>query len=282
VTSYQLVETCCGSAALSLHLLGARRPLLPYQGGKWRYRHSLDDLVRQLGFHGLPEKLTLWDPGPWGTTMGVVLSPSSRRDVAQGLRALSEIDARTVFERLQGKRIPTDEIAFATEYLYLQRLSFSGKAVGIRDSCWSSPGFNVSSAYGLPGTERFGAVHPMIPSLIRVLEGYDTSLGTQAQITCKRTSAHAPASEVSRTLVYGDPPYRETTAYPNGALPRERVVALARDWHSAGAHVIVSEAEPIHALVEAGWETAQLYAGRQDSSPFRGKQAEWVTFTPAG
>ncbi len=277
--TYRLIETCCGSAALSLHLLGARRPLLPYQGGKWRYRHSLDALIAQLGFRGAPEEVTLFDPGPWGEVMGVVLDRRGRLGVIDQLTILSHLDARTVYDDLQGKTVPGDLITFTTEYLFLQRLSFSGKAVGIRDGRWSSPGFNSSSAYGLPGTERFGPVNPMIPSLIRVLEGYGERFGTEATVQSRRAVAAAPTAGVAGpTFVYIDPPYLETTAYPNGKMSREEVVALALAWHEAGAAVVVSEADPLPALVEEGWQTAQLYSGRQDTSPFRGKQEEWVTF----
>jgi site-specific DNA-adenine methylase len=276
--SFRLVETCCGSAALSLHLLGARRPLLPYQGGKWRFRHSLKTLLSSLAFEGCPTEITLFDPGPWGTVMGVILDPPRRCRVIDQLTILTRLDARSVYDDLHGKGVPEDEITFTTEYLFLQRLSFSGKAVGIRDGNWSSPGFNTSSAYGLPGTERFGPVKPMIPSLIRVLTGYGTSLGADVEIRSNRSGAGGPDAINERTLVYIDPPYRGTTAYPNGTLSRDDVVALALKWRDAGAAVMVSEAEALPALVDAGWEKTQLYAGRSDTSPFRGKQAEWVTY----
>ena len=279
MSGYQLVETCCGSAALSLYRLGAKRPLLPYQGGKWRYRHSLGQLIDGLGFDGRPHQVTLTDPGPWGTVMGVVLAQEHRSHIIHRLRDLSLPDARQVFDSLQGRTVSDDDVELASEYLFLQRLSFSGKAVGIRNGHWSSPGFNASSAYGLPGTDRFGAVNPMIPSLIRVLESYDTTLDPDARISSHRGPATQPETSAERTLVYIDPPYRATTAYPNGTLSRDQVVALALAWHSAGATVLVSEAEPLDALVSAGWQTHQLYAGRQDSSPFRGKQQEWVTFS---
>jgi len=283
---YNLVETCCGSAALSLHLLGARRPLLPYQGGKWRYRHSLVGLLDQLGFSGTPKAVTLFDPGPWGAVMGVVLDPRGRLGVIDQLTILSHLDARTVYDELQGKQVPDDAITFTSEYLFLQRLSFSGKAVGIRDGRWWSPGFNVSSAYGLAGTERFGPVKPMIPGLIRVLIGYGETLGTNATVSSLRAGAGDPDDEVPRrTLVYIDPPYADTTSYPNGTLSRREVVSLALGWRGAGATVLVSEAEALPALVEAGWSQLQLYAGRKDTSPFRGKQEEWVTYSssqPAG
>ncbi len=76
--------------------------------------------------------------------------------------------------------------------------------------------------------------------------------------------------------MYIDPPYVDSTAYPDGQMTRAEVVALASAWRDAGAAVTVSEQ---HGLDLPGWERVRLYAGRDDSSPFRGKQPEWVTFS---
>ena len=244
--------------------------------------------MRSLGIEGHPSAVSLSDPGPWGSVMAVVLDPEKRQEVVDQLFSLSERDPRTLYDELQGNPIPDDWSTFACEYLFLQRLSFSGKAVGIRDGRWASTGFNASSAYGLPGTDRFGPVKPMIPSLISVLEGYRTALRPDATVTCERAPAAPPEGpSPPDTLVYIDPPYSDTTSYPNGSLSRDDVVELARAWRAAGATVMVSEGEPLQALVDHGWQMTQLYAGRSDTSPFRGKQQEWVTYArgtaqPAG
>ncbi len=81
--------------------------------------------------------------------------------------------------------------------------------------------------------------------------------------------------------MYLDPPYRGSTAYPNGVLGREEAVELAVAWRAAGAAVFVSEAEALPALRERGWDAACLTTGRADTSPFRGKQQEWVTWSAA-
>jgi hypothetical protein len=269
---YTLVETCAGSAALTLHLLGARRPLLPYQGTKWRFRHSLAEHARALGFEGPPERVVLTDPGPWGRTLGVVLDTAQREALIEALEANAVRDPREVYDETHGAPVPTDAVAFAAEFLFLQRLSFSGKAVGTRDGRWCSPGFNPSSAYGLPGTERFGEVKPMLPSLIRVLRSYDLA---PAAVSVRPEPAAPPDAPCRATLVYLDPPYVDSTAYPDGQMTRDEVVALASAWREAGAAVMVSEQQ---GLDLPGWERAQLYAGRDDTSPFRGKQPEWVTF----
>lgn len=274
---WTLVEPCCGSAALSLHLLGARRALLPYQGSKWRFRHSLAARIAALGFVGRPRRLMLTDPGPWGRTLAVVLDPPRRRALVEELASYAAQDAREVYTRIHGADVSHDPVVAAAEHLFLQRLSFSGKAVGVRDGRWVSPGFNVSSAYGLEGTDRFGAVKPMVPSLVRVLQAYDADVDSTVQVQVRQASAEAPCIGVQATLVYLDPPYAGSTAYPNGAMSPVQVRELAEAWQRAGAAVMVSEQAGIPL---ASWERERLYRGRSDTSPFRGKQEEWVTWAP--
>jgi hypothetical protein len=271
------IEPCCGSASTALHLLGARRPLLPYQGAKWRFRREWRAHLDALGFADPPAAIVLGDAGPWGDVAPTVLGPE-RPAVIAVLEGLAAEDPRTVYDRLHRHPVPADASRYAAEFLFLQRLAYSGKAVGDPNGCWSSPGFNTSSAYGLAGTDRFGAVKPMIPSLIRVLRSYDDLLPVPT--SGARRPAVAPACVDDPTLVYLDPPYAGSTRYPMGDLSRDDVVRIALGWHAAGAVVVVSEGEPIDALVDRGWTASLLNPGRQDTSRFRGKQAEWMTSSP--
>lgn len=275
--TWTLVEPCCGSAALTLHLLGARRAILPYQGSKWRFRKELAALVERLGFAGPPGRVVLTDPGPWGRVIGVLLRREPRRALIGALEVLGRRDPGEVFAELQGGQVPQAEVRFAAEFLFLQRLSFSGKAVGTRDGRWLSPGFNKTSAYGIPATDRFGAVKPMIPSLIRALRGYDRAL-IEVDVDARCEGAAAPGEIDARTLVYLDPPYVESTRYPDGQMTRRQVEALAQAWAARGAAVVISEQ---HALALPGWKRLRLSSGRDDTSPFRGKQQEWVTYRAA-
>jgi len=78
-------------------------------------------------------------------------------------------------------------------------------------------------------------------------------------------------------LVFVDPPYLNTTGYAHD-LGREQVVALARRWADAGARVMISEAEPIGALVEDGWHAVEVTAMRVGQKrTFSRQQREWVT-----
>ena len=86
-----------------------------------------------------------------------------------------------------------------------------------------------------------------------------------------------PADLMPGTVVYMDPPYRNTTGYGND-LPRSEVVSMARRWADAGARVYISEAEPIGALVDDGWFTVEITSQRiGHKRTFSKQQREWVT-----
>jgi hypothetical protein len=276
--SYRFIELCCGSASMTLHLLGATSPLLPYQGSKWRFRAELTRLFERSGHVGPPDQVELYDPGPWGFAAPCVIAPDRRRLLIEHLEALAALDARTAYDALHKEPVPDEPALMAAQYLFLQRLSYSGKAVGILDGTWRSPGFNTSSAYGLAATERFGQVLPMVPSLIRTLRSYDRLI-LPTRLGGGREPAPPPDGPVPQpTVIYLDPPYAGVTAYPNGQLGRADVVQLALTWREAGAAVFVSEAEALPELVELGWAGELLTKGRGDTSRFRGKQEEWVTW----
>jgi site-specific DNA-adenine methylase len=253
---------------------------MPYQGGKWRVRHSLATLLASFGSIPVTD-VVLADPGPWGLVLSTVLNPILRAEVVQKLVQMSQKDPWGVFQSLQGAPIPKDPVLFAAEFLFLQRLSFSGKAVGLyRDETWSSPGFNASSAYGLKGTIKFGEIHPMIPSLVRVLQSYDRDLVLPHFLQVLHEANHFDETLGKDTVVYLDPPYEHSTPYPNGSMTHAEVVDLATRWQSTGASVVVSESKPLQELVDQGWKTLRLHTGRTDTSPFKGKHEEWVTYFP--
>ncbi|MCB9685166.1 MAG: hypothetical protein H6738_06910 [Alphaproteobacteria bacterium] len=277
MAAWTYIEPCCGSAALALSLLGAPRSLLPYQGSKWRFRTALAAAVHGTGVHGPPARVELYDAGPFGVAAPTLVDGALREAVIEVLDRFAARDAREVYDGLHQQPVAEDPATYTAELLFLQRLSFSGKAVGDRGGRWASPGFNTSSAYGLPGTERFGPVKPMVPSLIRVLRSYDR-LHRPGEIHGGRRSASPPEESLRQsTVVYLDPPYVGSTTYPGGDLDRASVVSLATAWADAGARVIVSEGEPIVELVSLGWTAQRIDAGRKDTSRFRGKQEEWIT-----
>ncbi|MCG8435210.1 MAG: hypothetical protein MJA83_14385, partial [Gammaproteobacteria bacterium] len=198
------------------------------------------------------------------------------------LEAYADRDPRELYDELQGRPL---EGSGAAEHLFLQRLSFSGKAVGTvtvdGDEHWKSPGFNSSSAYGREGTGTFGTIKPLIPSLIRVLSQMQ-KLGwpytTVTQLDAREVSF--PRGKLP-VVVYIDPPYVGTTYYPNGGLDRAAVVELAIRWAEAGATVIVSERESLHELFDHGFGSWMMRVPPADTKPFQSKDPEVLTFRTA-
>ncbi len=289
-----LVELCCGAAALSLHALGAKQAVLPYHGSKWKFREPLTDKLAERGITEL-DPVLLNDTGPWGRTWKTLLSRSSLTLVCNILRNYADQDPRSLYEGLKGSAAPIlGHPEFAAQHLFLARLSFSGKAIGIRDGRWRPAGFNQTSAYGCAATDRFGPVNPMVPRLLARLEEWSNELdwgriekvsfpNTTPLITVTQSdAATVPVSVDGPTVIYIDPNYRGTTGFPNGAFPRASVVDTAMSWAAEDdAIVMVSEAEPITELVDRGWTPVQI-AGPSpaNSSPFKSKRPEWVTISP--
>jgi 16S rRNA G966 N2-methylase RsmD len=79
------------------------------------------------------------------------------------------------------------------------------------------------------------------------------------------------------SIAYIDPPYQGTTGYGND-LPRAEVCALAERWASAGALVVISEAEPIAEL--AGWSTVEITGERHGQKrTFSKQKREFLTMS---
>lgn len=270
--SYTLIEGCCGSAALTLHLCGIKKPLIPYQGSKWKYRNYLEKNLRSYGFHGKPDQVKLYDPGPWSQTLNALIKNQDL--VLDVLTDYNKNDPKNVFDSLQNQKVSKDLYEFAGEFLFLQRLSFSGKAVGCKNKIWKSPGFNKTSAYGVKKTSKFGEIKPMIPSIIKVLQDIKFN---QIPLVDVGLNLGYPKENVNHTVVYLDPPYHGSTKYPDGDLSRKEVVDLARAWAHAGARVIISEAEPIK---ELNWTNICLSSGSINQNSFKSKKEEWITISP--
>lgn len=269
--TYRLIEGCAGTAALTLHLCGFTKPLLAYQGSKWRYRKELEEILIQNSFSGPPSSVELYDVGPWCSVIETLVKNKS--DVVSLLKEYLEIDPKKLFDLLQNKNTPTNEVGFAAEFLFLQRLAYSGKAVGSSSGKWKSPGFNITSAYGLAATDKFGKINPVLPSLIKIIEESDFST---IPLT-PHGSVPKSGVKIQRTAIYLDPPYQGTTKYPDGFLKRDDLVKIALGWNDAGAFVMVSEAKPISELTDLGWQSICISAIKKNKSPFKSKKEEYVT-----
>ena len=70
-----------------------------------------------------------------------------------------------------------------------------------------------------------------------------------------------------------DPPYAGTTGY-KASFSRDQVCETAERWATAGAHVYISEAEPIAAL---GWHHVEITSERKGQARTFGATPEWLT-----
>jgi len=271
--TWTLVEPCCGTAALTMHLLGARKQLVPRQGSKWFLRRELASLVQRLGFMGAPSRVILSDASPWARVVQQVLRLDRSHLLAElgRLVAAGERDPRMLHDLLHGARVPSNPTCMAARLLWLQRMAYAGKAVGVVEGRWSSPGLNPTSAYGVAATERFGEVRPLGAALLKVVNAAPTFLGIEAEVGLAR-----PHQGTAPTLVYLDPPYLGVTGYTGAELGRDQVVELAQAWARAGAVVVVSEAT---AVQQAGWHAAPIGSVTQADLLFRARhRTEWVTW----
>ena len=219
-----------------------------------------------------------------------MLNSKTLPQVIEILQILSLEHPRVVYDRINKRAVPSIyDPRFAAEYLFLQRLSVNGKAVGTRNGTWRSPGYNKDSAEG-SHRDTFGKINPMIPQLIILLSSWKKTLNwdliedKSGQPLIKTSMIDARDILVvvdGITVIYIDPDYVNATGYPNGSLPRPDLIELAIKWAEAGALVMISEAEPIQELVDLGWE-AVMIAGPNptNNSPFKSKKPEWVTVSP--
>jgi hypothetical protein len=243
VKNWTLIEPCAGTAAIAMHLLGARAPLVPYQGNKWRYRKQIAALFEEMGYRGAPSRVELNDPGPFGVTLGEIFDPERVWYVVGSLGQLLRYDPRSVYDSLHKAPAAAHPSEFAAEHLFLQRIAFSGKAVTLRGGEWRSPGFMPVWAYGAPARDNFGAVHPALPRMVQKLAEFAITMPRNVRVNVTQTRARPQFCEAP-ALVYIDPPYGKSTGYTDVML-RSQVIDLARVYQSIGAAVVISEASPL-------------------------------------
>lgn len=222
-----LYEPFAGSAAVSYHALG-HRAVLSYQGGKSRFAKKI---LQEMGAEKVTQVI-LRDTGPWNMAHVHLADPTSRAAVLTLLKRFNERDPiELIGEILSTPRSKWPWIpSWATRepitmtpavepepdcwrdfpaesktarFLYLQRLAFSGKAVGYHLDAWSFPGINITSAYGKEETERFGKINPMVPSLIKRIE----ALGSKPLPILSYLGDSLESRMCTAHFVYMDPPY---------------------------------------------------------------------------
>lgn len=230
---WTLVEGFCGSAALTLHLLGARQFVVPYQGSKASLVEGLDSVVRQMGFWGYPTEVVLSDASPIAEAIRMVLDPIDRPRLLAVLEPLVEMGERNegktaeVLHRgMNGHWVPSDPVERAAQFLWLQRMAYASKAVGIVDGRWVTPGLNPTAAYGRDGTATFGEVKPQGRTLLTAIR--EAPLCSHVTSIAGQTAEPVPVGN-RRTLVYLDPPYSDLAPVVAPVSPALRLLADSGD-----------------------------------------------------
>jgi len=245
--SYTLIEPCCGSAALSVHLGGlSERSLIPYAGSKWRLRKKLADLIEEQGYTGVPERVILRDSGPWGEVWRVLLDESLRPTTLSCLKRWAEENPQTVYDRLNQNPPSARPAFYAAEYLFLQRFAYAGKPIREHEGFWKAAPFDAEAPFS------YGETRDRIPALLQALEGFswEKAQGWES----KRADASTAPLPVTPAVVYLDPPFYAV----------EDFAGLAKRYADAGAFVVFSASE-LPSL--PGWNTSALESSDERQFP---------------
>jgi len=141
-------------------------------------------------------------------------------------------------------------------------------------SGWSVKGSNLSSAFFRgPGGISSGKHDRRALTLNGAAARLSTFPTFPASILPDARAVEPPQLP-SGSVVYIDPPYVNTTGYAHD-LGREAVCEIAERWASAGAWVVISEAEP---LAELGWHQVEITGERVGQKrTFSKQQREYLT-----
>jgi hypothetical protein len=260
-----LVELCAGTAALSLRLEREKaRPPVSRMGAKTGYADAILALAGLRAGDGAAHYL--WcEPDD-----GVRLLLHAYRDAelatqaAEIIRGWAYHDPRDLWEALREEgpaRCPPVDAREVARWAWVQCRTLHGSVFRQQEVGGSAhTGGNRNYTDDAPACRM--ATHGGLPATI-----HDDA-----------TTAPIPDPLPEGTLVYIDPPYVGTTPYAHDDLGRPQVVQLAQRWAAAGARVMISEAEPIEALVAAGWHAVEITAMRVGQRrTFSKQQREWVT-----
>lgn len=260
-----LVELCAGTAALSLRLEQAgARPPVSRMGAKTGYA---DAILALIGLEpGDKAERYLWCEPDAGVRLllEAYRSASLAAEAAAIIRGWAHEEPRALWDRLRAEGPPRcPEAREVARWLNSEAWGNLGRYMGPdRPSSCHPPGWVASiTSQGLA-------------------ERADGLGGLPADITEDGRTLEPPPLP-SGAVCFIDPPYIGTTGYGHD-LSRADVVAMAQRWAAAGATVLVSEAEPITALVEQGWHCVDITAMRVGQKrTFSKQQRECVTLNRA-
>lgn len=120
----RFIEICCGSAAVSLRLLGNKQPPVAYMGAKTRYASRI------LAALGLTpgqriDEVVLVDAGPWAMVWARLSTRAGCRAVSRVLRSWRTEHPVQLWDRLASVPPLEDPAEAVAQYLWLQARSAS-------------------------------------------------------------------------------------------------------------------------------------------------------------
>ena len=311
------VELCCGSAAVTLKLLGGRHavPPISYMGSKTGYALTI------LGAMGLrsgigADSVLLCDAGPWAHVLSVLADRERCGEVATILRGWADEEPRALWERLRAEHRGEWDgwtAERAAGWLTLGTWTFGRVADGT--------GFNRGTAYPTKKTEnhhggppvttrklahRLDAVaawlcdgdwsHGNLPgeggfndnrtgscdnrrpgNTGNIAQRLETSPRSNFSVYAGPAEDIDPPDDCEGVYVYMDPPYVGTTGYA-ATMPRDTVLATLQKWHDAGAVVCCSEAVGLADGLTGDWHEVDIAHARVGQKrTFSACQGEWIT-----
>jgi hypothetical protein len=262
------VELCAGTAALSLRLHGGprARPPVSRMGNKQGYAAAI---LRTLGLRsGSGAARYLWcepDPG-CRLLLTSYTDPELRAAAAEIIRGWADEEPRALWERLRAEgpvQAPPVDPREVARWTLTAAWGATGVALGEKRVGFMGPRPELNNGQGksitIPSVAAHLAAHSSLPATI---------LPDAREVQ--------PATLPPGTVAYIDPPYANTTGYGHD-LGRAEVCALAERWASAGAWVVISEAEP---LTELGWPSVEITGERVGQKrTFSRQQREFLTMS---
>lgn len=245
-------EPFCGTAAVTLRLLGGERAVPPvaYMGAKRRYARAILAAMGLRSGQGA-DAVILVDTGPWARAWQVLSRPGAALMVASAISRM-EGDGADLLRRLKAAGQPADPIVWVAHFLALQGAGAMGIPVQARpDGTWKANGYaHVSKS----GVSR-GFMERLRPHLLadRVAR-LDRIRWPMTEIHCT-DALRLDAIALRASHIYVDPPYLGTTGYGAREITADALSEMALRLSASGAVVAVSEARR---LEWPGWHAVDL------------------------
>lgn len=253
-----LIELCGGSAALTLYL-NEQEPLLSYAGNKRSYAI---DLIRLLNIKTPLQSFHINEPGLWFDIHSGLQEHSSR--IADAIDCYS--DPKTVFMNSCASLLAHSDgnlVARATSSILKLAGTFGSHEVGGFKGCnplRQKDGFSPSRHT----IKKRVMNYKPIPNLT---------------LTNKDAALIKPYSKGIRTICYMDVPYVGKEGSYVNRFHRLDIIRVALLWKDSGADVYISEATPIHSLVEMGWKCSLVKSKSHTNYRVRRHpNEEWLTY----